>query len=485
MNFKSVFHVIAWLLGVVGLLMGICSLVSYLYGDPQLAWLSLGYSAAGALVAAALLWSLTQNKLVLSRRDGLGVVAFGWLCAGIAGAAPYYLAGIAPTPLAALFESISGMTTTGATVLSNLEAIPKGILLWRSLTQFIGGMGVLVLMVAILPFAGAGGFQMFRAEMPGPTKDRVEPRVTSTAKMLWGVYVLLTVSLMCLLWLGGMSWFDAICHSFTTMATGGFSTQSTSIAAYHSLYIESVLIVFMLFAGINFSLHYRVLRGDVASWWKNGELQFFLGVFVVFSVLATVLLHQARGATGPGWGSAFREVSFTCASIMTTTGYTTGDYSQWPALTKAMLVLLMFMGGCAGSTAGAIKAGRVQVMLKAVAREVRLFMQPKAVIPVRMNRKTLSDDILLAILSFVALYLFVMLIGVLTMIPFTPNIQTAVSSVITCMGNVGPGFAAVGPTCNFAGVPETGKAILTLLMLVGRLELFTILAIFMPAFWRK
>jgi len=485
MNFKSVFHVIAWLLGVVGLLMGCCALASWLLGDPRIAWYSLGVSAAGSLICAVVLWSLTQNKLVLSRRDGLGVVAFGWLFAGIAGAVPYYIAGIAPTPLAALFESISGMTTTGATVLSGLEAIPKGILLWRSLTQFIGGMGVLILVVAILPFAGGGGMQLYRAEMPGPTKDRIEPRVTSTAKMLWGVYVLLTVTLMSLLWLGGLSGFDAVCHAFTTMATGGFSTQSNSIAAYNSVYIETVLIIFMLFAGINFSLHYRVLRGEFSSWWKNGELRFFIGVFVVFSLIATVLLHQARAATGLGWGSAFREVSFTCASIMTTTGYTTGDYSQWPVLTKAMLVLLMFMGGCAGSTAGGIKTGRIQVMLKAVVREVRLFMQPKAVIPVRMNRKTLSDNILLAILSFVALYLFVMLMGVLAMISFTPNIQTAVSSVITCMGNVGPGFAAVGPTCNFAGVPEGGKAILTLLMLVGRLELFTVLAIFMPAFWRK
>ena len=485
MNIKSVFHVIAWLLGVVGLLMGFCALVSYLHGDPAIAWSALGYSSAGSLVVAILLWSVTRNKLVLTRRDGLGVVAFGWLFAGIAGGAPYVLAGIAETPLGALFESISGMTTTGATVFANLEQIPKGILLWRSLTQFIGGMGVLILVVAILPFAGGGGMQLFRAEMPGPTKDRIEPRVTSTAKMFWGVYVLLTVALMGLLWLGGMDWFDAVNHSFTTMATGGFSTQSTSILAYDSLYIEIVLIVFMLLAGINFSLHYRALRGDFSSWWKDGEVRFFLSVFLVFSVIATGLLMKARAASGLSLGSAFREVSFTCASIMTTTGYTTGDYEKWPVMGKAMLVLLMFMGGCAGSTAGAIKTGRIQVMLKAVVREVRLFMQPKAVLPVRMNRKNLSDDILLAILSFVALYLFVMLMGVLAMIPFTPDIQTAVSSVITCMGNVGPGFAAVGPTCNFAAVPEAGKAILTLLMLVGRLELFTRLAIFMPAFWRK
>jgi len=485
MNFKSVFHVIARLLGVVGLLMGVCGAVSFLLGDSKLAWSALGLSSAGTLVAAMLLWSVTRNKRVLSRRDGLGVVAFGWLFAGIAGALPYVLSGVISSPVSALFETVSGMTTTGATVIPVLEGVPKGILLWRAMSQFIGGMGVLILVVAILPFAGAGGMQLYRAEMPGPTKDRIEPRVASTAKMLWGVYVLLTVLLMFLLWLGDMSWFDAVCHSFTTMATGGFSTRTASIAAFNSVYIESVLLIFMLLAGINFSLHYRVLRGELSSWWRDGEFRFFLGVFLVASLVGTAVLHQARAAADFGWSSAFREVSFTCASIMTTTGYVTGDYEKWPILIKGMLILLMIMGGCAGSTAGAIKAGRIQVMLKAIFREIRLFMQPKAVIPIRMNRKFLSDEILQAILSFVALYLFVMLLGVLAMMPFTPNIQTAVSSVIACMGNVGPGFSAVGATTTYSGIPDAGQTILTALMLVGRLELYTVLAIFMPAFWRK
>jgi len=485
MNFKSVFHVIARLLGVVGLLMGVCGLVSYLLGDPKLAWSSLGISSGGTLVSAMLLWVLTRNKRVLSRRDGLGVVAFGWLFAGIAGAVPYVLSGVISSPVSALFETVSGMTTTGATVIPILEGVPKGILLWRAMSQFIGGMGVLILVVAILPFAGAGGMQLYRAEMPGPTKDRIEPRVASTAKMLWGVYVLLTVLLMFLLWLGDMSWFDSVCHSFTTMATGGFSTRTASIAAFNSVYIESVLLIFMLLAGINFSLHYRVLRGELSSWWRDGEFRFFLGVFLVASLVGTIVLYQARASVDFGWSSAFREVSFTCASIMTTTGYVTGDYEKWPILIKGMLILLMIMGGCAGSTAGAIKVGRVQVMLKAIFREIRLFMQPKAVIPIRMNRKFLSDEILMAILSFVALYLFVMLLGVLAMMPFTPNIQTAVSSVIACMGNVGPGFSAVGATTTYSSIPDAGQMILTALMLVGRLELYTVLAIFMPAFWRK
>jgi trk system potassium uptake protein TrkH len=475
--------VIAWLLAVVGVLMGGCGVVSFVNGEPTAAWQALAVSAVGTLVVAAVLWVLTRNQRELSRRDGLGVVAFGWLLAGIAGAAPFYLSGAVPTPVAALFETLSGMTTTGASVLGHLEALPKGLLLWRALTQFIGGMGVLILVVAILPLVGIGGMQLYRAEMPGPSKDRIEPRMASTAKMLWGVYMLLTAVLLLLLRVLGMSWFDALCHAFTTMATGGFSTHTASIAAFDSAAIEGVLMVFMLLAGINFSLHYRALRGEVAPWWRDSEIRFFLGVFVGATLLGTLLLYQARAAAG--WGPALREVAFTCSSIMTTTGFVTGDYDQWPVAAKAILVLLMFMGGCAGSTAGAIKAGRIQVMLKTVTREVRLFMQPQAVIPVRMGRKLLDDEILLAILSFVALYLFVMLVGVLAMIPLTPNIQTAVASVITCMGNVGPGFAAVGPTCNFAAIPELGKGILTLLMLVGRLELYTVLAIVMPAFWRK
>ena len=485
MNFKPVFHVVAWLLGVMALLMGFCGLVSYLYGEPAQAWTALAYSAGGTLVAAALLWVLTRTGKELSRRDGLGVVTFGWIFAGIAGAFPFVLSGTIASPIAALFETVSGMTTTGASVIPVLEGVPKGILLWRALTQFVGGMGVLILVVAILPFAGAGGMQLYRAEMPGPTKDRIEPRMASTAKMLWGVYVLLVVALIVLLRLGGMDWFDSVCHAFATMATGGFSNRTASIAAYDSVYVETVVTGFMLLAGINFALHYRALRGEFSPWWKDGEIRFFLGFLGLCVGFGTLVLHQARAAAGVGWGPSFREVSFTCASLVTTTGFVTGDYERWPVVLKPMLVFLMLLGGCAGSTAGGIKAGRIQVMFRAIARESRLFMQPQAVIPVKLGRKTLDDDVLRSILSFVALYLLVALLGALAMIPFSADVQTAGSSAIACLGNVGPGFSAVGPTMNFAGIPDAGKAILTALMLVGRLELYTVLAIFMPAFWRK
>ena len=481
MNFKPVFHVIAWLLGVVGLLMGLCGWVSFLYGESSI-W-ALGLSAAGTIAVAAVLWTLTRNDRELSRRDGLGVVAFGWLFAGIAGAVPYVLSGVISSPLAALFETVSGLTTTGASVIPVLEGVPKGILLWRALTHLIGGMGILVLVVAILPFAGAGGMHLFRAETAGPTKDRIEPRMAATAKMLWGVYIGLVVALFFLLRLGGLDWFDAACHAFATLATGGFSTRTASIAAYDSVYVESVLMVFMILGALNFALHYRALRGEFSPWWKDSSTRFYLAVLAAATLICAGVLHSS--ASGLSWGAAFRQTSFTCVSLATTTGFCTADFDVWPKALKVLLLLLMLMGGCVGSTAGGIKVARIQMMLKAVAREVRLFMQPQAVIPVKMDHKLLDDDVLLPILSFVALYLLVAAVGSMAMLGFSPDLATAVSSVVSCMGGVGPGFSAVGPALNYSTIPGGGLSVLIVMMLAGRLEFFTLLVIFMPAFWRK
>ena len=485
MNWKPVFHVIAWLLGVVALLMAVCGLVSWLLGEAATAWRSLLVAGGGTGVVAVALWVATRNRHELSRRDGLGVVAFGWLLAGVAGAVPFVLSGVIASPVAALFESVSGLTTTGATVIPVLEDVPRGLLLWRAITHLLGGMGVLVLVVAILPFAGAGGMQLYRAEMPGPSKDRIEPRMAATAKILWGVYMILTVLLIGLLRLGGMNWFDSVCHSFSTISTGGFSTRTASIAAFHSGYIEAVLTIFMLLGGMNFALHFRVLRGDWLAWWRDSEVRFFIGVFLVCSLIGTWVLHGAPGGVGAGWGTPFRDAAFTCASIMTTTGFCTADYGAWPLVLHPMLMLLMLMGGCAGSTTGALKVSRIQVMGKALAREIRLFMQPQAVIRVKLGKKFIEDDLLRSILGFILLYVLVMLVGMFALIPFVPDMATAGSAAIACMGNVGPGFGGVGPTGNYAAIPGGGQVILTGLMLAGRLELYTLLAIFMPAFWRK
>ena len=483
MNFKPVFHVIAWLLGVVGLLMGACGLVSFSYGEPAQAWMALGQSAGGTLAVAVVLWILTRNDQELSRRDGLGVVTFGWLFASIAGAVPYMLSGTIASPIAALFETVSGLTTTGASVIPILESVPKGILLWRALTHLLGGMGILVLVVAILPFAGASGMHLFRAETAGPTKDRIEPRMASTAKMLWGVYVLLIVALIFLLRLGGMDWFDAVCHSFAALATGGFSTRTASVAAYDSVYIEQVLVAFMILGALNFALHYRALRGEFSPWWKDSGTRFYLSVLAAATLICAGILHSS--AAGLSWGEAFRQTSFTCVSLSTTTGFCTADFDVWPKALKVLLLLLMLMGGCVGSTAGGIKVARVQMMLKTVAREIRLFMQPQAVIPVKMDRRFLADDVLLPVLAFVALYLLVAALGSMAMLWFAPDLATAVSSVVTCMGGVGPGFSAVGPALNYSTLPGGGLTVLIAMMLAGRLEFFTLLVVFMPAFWRK
>lgn len=483
MNFKPVLHVIARLMGVVGLLMCACGLVSLLYDDPAPAWKALVWAGAGTFVVSVGAWALTHNSDELTRRDGLGVVAFGWLLAGLAGAVPYVLSGVLSSPTAAFFETMSGLSTTGASVIPVLEGVPKGILLWRAMTHLLGGMGILVLVVAILPFVGAGGMQLFRAEVGGPTKDRIEPRMAATAKTLWGVYLLLIILLTFLLRLGGMGWFDGVCHAFAALATGGFSTRTASIATYNSVYIEVVLIVFMLLGGLNFALHYRVLRGEFSPWWRDSNTRFYLGVLAASTLFCTVVLHGAAGSLS--WSTALRQTSFTCVSLATTTGFCTADFDGWPAIIKVLLLLLMLMGGCVGSTAGGIKVARIQMVLKTVVREIRLFMQPQAVVPVKLDRKLLDDDALVPVLAFVALYLLVAAAGTVGMLWFAPNLATAVSAVVACLGGVGPGLSAVGPTMNYATIPEGGQVVLILMMMAGRLEFYTLLVLCLPAFWRK
>ena len=483
MNFKPVLHVIARLMGVVGLVMGLCGLVSLLYGEPVPAWGALVWTGAATFTVSAAVWALTQNAVELTRRDGLGVVAFGWLLVGLVGAVPYVLTGVISSPIAAFFETMSGLSTTGASVIPVLEVVPKGILLWRSTTHLLGGMGILVLVVAILPFVGVGGMQLFRAEMAGPTKDRIEPRMAATAKTLWGVYILLITILILLLRLGGMDWFDSVCHAFAALATGGFSTRTASIAAYNSVYIEVVLMVFMLLGGLNFALHYRVLRGEFSPWWKDSGTRFYLGVLAAAILFCTARLHEAPG--GLSWTDALRQTSFTCVSLATTTGFCTADFDVWPATLKVLLLLLMLMGGCVGSTAGGIKVARIQMVLKAVVREIRLFMQPQAVIPVKLDHQPLEDSALVPVLSFVALYLLVAAAGAVVMLCFSPNLATAISAVVSCLGGVGPGLSAVGPALNYSTIPWGGQLVLIVMMMAGRLEFFTLLVVFMPAFWRK
>jgi trk system potassium uptake protein TrkH len=482
MNPRPVFHLIAIVLVVLAVCLGICAAIAVASGDPPRAVWGIGASAVITLAAGLLLMRATRGPIDLTRRDGFGIVAFGWLAASLFGALPYLLSGAIADPVDAVFETMSGFTTTGATVLPVLEHLPRGILFWRSLTQWIGGMGVLVLCVAILPFLGVGGMQIYRAEMPGPSKERLTPRIARTAEYLWGVYLVLSVLQCILLRAGGMDWFDACCHTFTTLSTGGFSTLTASVGGYNSLYIESVITVFMLLAGINFALHFRAATGRPLHYARDPECRAFLGIWLAGCVL---LAADTWGSVYPTLAEAVRAAVFQCTSILTTTGYATADFDAWPNLSRILLVAMMFCGGCAGSTAGGIKVVRIQVMLKTIQRELRTYIQPHAIVHVKLGRKPVGAETVSNIAVFLIIFVCIFTGATVLMSLWTPDLVTAATSVAATLGNIGPGLAAVGPAETFAFIPAPGKLLLTICMLLGRLELFTVLVLFMPSFWRR
>lgn len=482
MNGRAVAHLITYLLLMIGLGIAACGLVSLYFDDPAPAPFALFLSAALTLAVAAVGHVSTRGPVELSWRDGIGVGTLGWIAAMLFGALPYLFSGVIREPVSALFETISGFSTTGASVLATLEPLPKGILLWRATTHFLGGMGILVLCVAILPILGGGGMQLYRAEVAGPSKDRLTPRIASTAKLLWGVYALITLAEIVLLRLGGMPWFDSVCHSFATLATGGFSTRTASIAAYNSLYIEIVIVVFMLIGATNFALHYRLLRGDARGVFRDSELRFFMGFWLIGCLLVTLVTWHS---VYPSLGAALRNSVFSFTSLSTTTGFATADFDQWPATAKMILLLAMLVGGCVGSTGGGIKHMRILVAFKKIARRVRLFMYPQAVMQIKVNGEAVEDDIVSMILGYIVLYLVTMAIAAAVMTVFTKDLLAAVSSVIATMGGVGPGLGLVGPMQNYGAIPAGGKLVLILCMLLGRLEFYTLLALFFPSFWKK
>jgi len=481
-NTRAVLHLVSYLLVVLAMAMGVSWLVAVLHHDPLHARRALLLSAGVTALVGAISAVLTRGPIEFSRRDGFGIVTLGWLSAALFGALPYLLSHDITSPLAAVFETMSGFTTTGATALGTLEDLPKGILFWRALTQWLGGMGVLVLCVAILPFLGVGGMQIYRAEMPGPSKDRLTPRIATTAKFLWGVYLLLSVVQCVLLRLGHMSWYDAVCHTFTTMSTGGFSTRTASVGVYQSAYLETVIIVFMFLAGVNFALHYRALLGQPVTFLRDPE---FRAYTVIWLLACLFLTFELWGSTYATFTGAMRAAFFQATSIMTTTGYCTADFDLWSSGAKLVLVLLMFIGGCAGSTAGGIKVVRVFVIIKKSMREMRIFMRPTAIFQVKLGGKVVEKEVVDNISAFFIIFVIIFAAATIAMTFFTPDLETAATAVIATLGNVGPGLGGVGPMRNFAEIPGAGKAILTACMLLGRLELYTVLVLFFPGFWRK
>nr|NQU94593.1 TrkH family potassium uptake protein [Bacteroidota bacterium] len=422
-----------------------------------------------------------EVKKSIGKREGYIIVTFSWVVISLFGALPFVLSGAIHSYTDAFFETISGFTTTGASILNDIEAVPKGLLFWRSTTHWIGGMGIIVLSLAILPFLGIGGMQLFIAEVPGPTPDKLHPRITATAKRLWGIYVILTVVETGLLMFGGMDLFDGLCHAFGTMATGGFSTKNTSITGF-SPYIQYVITLFMILAGTNFTLHYLALHGRLKDIWKNEEYRYYLAAILVTTIIITITLVVDN--TSP-IETSFRDSLFTVVSILTTTGFVTSNYLTWPGALWFLIFMLMFVGGSAGSTGGGIKIVRQLLLFKNSFLELKRLMHPQAIIPVRMNNRPVSQDIIFNVLAFFLIYMIIFAIGTFIMSIMGLDFESAIGSTVAALGNIGPGIGSVGPIGNYADIPVAGKWFLSFLMLLGRLELFTVLILFSPAFWKR
>ncbi len=482
MNVRLVFRVVAALLVVITLFMLTALIPAWYYGEEDLYNAFLIPSGVMLVLAAAYLVLSHRQSSNFSTRDGFLMVTLSWIAASALGAFPMYLSGAIPRYVDAYFETMSGFTTTGASILTAIESAPKSILFWRSLTHWLGGMGIIVLTVAIFPLLGIGGFQLLKAEAPGPTVDKIAPRVAATAKILWLAYLALTVAQTALLMLGGMDLFDALTHTFGTLATGGFSPKNASVGHYSSPFIHIVITVFMVMAGINFALYFRVVTGRFRSLSKDTELKAYLAVFAVASIIVSASLYSERAYSGVG--ESLRYGAFQVASILTTTGYATADFDAWPALAQLTLFALMFFGGCAGSTGGGIKIVRVITMFRLALNEMRYMVHPRGVFRIKMSGQTLRKDVVYTIAGFVVLYISCLLLTTLVVATGGYDITTSFSTALVTLGNIGPGFALVGPTENFFFFPDYIKWFLSFIMMLGRLEVYTVLVILVPRFWR-
>lgn len=431
-----------------------------------------------AAIGAATYWFfLPSRHSQLSLVENFSLVTLVWLAASLFGALPYHFYGLfGGNFLDAFFESVSGFTTTGSTMIRDIEILPRGIILWRSLTQWLGGMGIIVLFLAALPRFGFKGMTLFKAELPGPLAERVVPRVAETARKLWLIYVAFTVLQAILLMLSGVSLFDSVNHALTTMPTGGFSPYNKSITSLNNPTAEIIIIIFMLIAGANFVLYFRLLRGDLGAL-KNQELHFYLGVLIISVILITLNLGPRNT---PEFFTALRQSAFQVVSITTTTGYSTADFDAWPYFSRALLFFLMFVGACGGSTGGGLKQIRLMLIFKYAIRELNRLIHPSAVSTVKLNDEAVPEEMLRGVIGFSALYLFFFVFSTLALCFMGLDFITAASAVATTLGNVGPGLGLVGPLHTFQIIPDAGTFLLTMMMILGRLEIYTVLILFLP-----
>jgi trk system potassium uptake protein TrkH len=477
MNYRA----IVFILGTLLLLLAVCMLPSLMwslyYGENDT--FAFTISMLVAFTSGIILRKFTSIEATLGIRDSFLIVTLGWTLACVVGALPFVLSGTVNNIIDGLFESVSGFTTTGASIIDDLEILPHGILFWRSFTQWLGGLGIIVLFLAILPKIG-GGLQLFRAEVPGPSVEKFSPRLTRTAKVLWFIYLGLTVLQTFLLMFSGFNFFDALTHTFATVATGGFSTKNLSIGAFGNPAAEIIIIIFIVVSGVNFKLYYHLIEGDRKRILKDPEFRFY----IITITIATILIALNLWSSTLSIPSILRTSAFQVVSIITGTGFTTANYDTWPGFSKMVILLYMFLGGCAGSTTGAIKQIRILVLFKYSFREGIKMLHPKAVIPVKIGGKSLSDDLVKNILGFTFTYLFVFIFGSLFMSFLGLDLISAISSVAAALGNTGPGLGLVGPLYTYSHIPAIGKLFLCMCMLLGRLELYTVILCFVPEFWK-
>ncbi|MBF0229148.1 MAG: TrkH family potassium uptake protein [Desulfamplus sp.] len=481
MKWHYIINIIGILLIVLALSMFFPIGCSLFYDDGSI--IPLLYSTLITIGVGSTLFLISRGTEIdyINQREGMAIVALGWTIISLFGALPFYLGDVCNFS-DAFFESVSGFTTTGSSILTNIESVSKSLLFWRSFIQWLGGMGIIVLSLAILPFLGVGGMQLFKAEVPSPVPDKLTPRLTDSAKILWYVYILFSIAQVILLLFGGMNLYDSLCHTFTTMPTGGFSTKNSSIAHFNSSYIDYVILIFMVLAGINFSLHYQLLRGKTLIFWRDSECRFFL-LFILGVTLAVTF--NVYGTVYDSFEKSFQYASFQVVSIITTTGYATADYELWPGLSQVLIFICLFIGASAGSTGGGMKFARIMVCFKYCYREIFSLIHPSSVSQIKMNSVVVQNHVVRSIMGFIALYIGLFVFCSILLSVMGLDLVTSFSAVATCIGNVGPGFGAVGPIDNFASIPVAGKWLLSWCMLIGRLEIYTMIILFVPEFWKK
>jgi len=485
LNSKTVFHVIGNLVIIVGISMLFSAGIAVLYHESVVN--SILISALTTILAGAVMNLFTRNHPAPRLRDAMFIVSLGWIIIVFFSALPYYFSGILPHFTDAYFEATSGLTTTGSSVLGGqktmlLEDIPRGILFWRSFTHFIGGMGIIVFYIAILPMSGVGGNKLFETESPGPSITRLTPRIKHTGRILWTIYTGMTFLETVILRVAGMDWFDAICTSFGTIATGGFATRSGSIGDYHSAVIEWIIIVFMILSATNFTLHFQSLTQRKWLYWRNSEFKAYILIMAAGILLVSL---NISGGTLAGWLDSLRKSTFTVVSIGTTTGFSTENFDQWPALSRMVIFFLLFSGGCSGSTSGAVKTIRSILVFKYIGITMKRILHPTALYHLRINGKPISDDIVTKTLGFFLLYILIAILSTICLSAMNIEIISAASASATALGGVGPGLNMVGPTHIWADFPTLAKWLMSFVMLLGRLEIFSLLVLFNRKFWAK